>query len=178
MFQPHWLNWCFHHLNQAGVLLKGLAMGVCESSVHMCWNEPQGWKENHVLVLLVQEPFHVATFLLFCYNGSASIMNKSSIPALTFFLQWVIKYSMFLVQLILHFSSPGFGVCSGRLLPGWVWKWWDWSVPAMPGEALRAQWLKLSLCPLLKWGTFSVMTAAPIQKDPGFKISFCLDRSL
>lgn len=89
VFQPHWLNWCFHHMNQVSVLLKGLAMDVCESSVHIWWNRPQGWKENHVLVLLVEKPFHVATFLLFCYNASASIINKSSATALTIFLQHV-----------------------------------------------------------------------------------------
>lgn len=35
--------------------------------------------------LLVQEPFHVATLLLSCYKGSASIRKKSSVPALTVF---------------------------------------------------------------------------------------------
>lgn len=165
---PTDLTGVFTTLNQAGVV-KVLTMGVCESSVQICWNQPQGWKENNVLVLLVQEPFHVATFLLFCYNGSASIINQDSIIALTFFLQWVTKYSMFLLQLILHLSVPGFGVCSGRLPTGWVCKRWDWSVPAVPGEALRVQWLKLSLQSLFTWGTFSVLTAAPIQKSPGFQ---------
>jgi len=176
--KPCWLHWCSYHLNKVGVFLKGLTVGVCESSVHTRWNQPQDWKESCVLVVLVQEPFHVSTFLLFWYNCSSSIINKSSIPALTFFLQWVTTYSMIFFQIILHLSIPRSGACSGRLPAGWVCKRWDWSVPPIPAEAMGVQWLKLPMWPLLTRGAFSVMTAALFQKALVFKISFCLDESL
>lgn len=94
----------------------------------MWWNQPQGRKENHVLVFLVQDSF-LATFLLPCYNDCASIINKSSAPALNTFLQLRTKYSMVCLQLILHLSVHGPGAHFGSLLAGWVLLRWDWSVP-------------------------------------------------
>lgn len=104
MLQSHWLNQCLHHLHQVCILLKGLAVGVCKNSMCMWWNWPQGRKENPVLVLLEEDSFLVAIFLFLCYNGSASIIDNSSAPALTAFLQWRTKYSMDFLQFILHLS--------------------------------------------------------------------------
>lgn len=127
---PTGLTSCLHHLHLLCILLRGLAGGVCESSIaYVMESTTRQKRKSCLLVLLVQDPFLVASFLLFCYNGSASIINKSSAPALTAFLQGRTKYSMVFLQLILHLSLHGLGAHFSILPACWVLLWWDCSVP-------------------------------------------------
>lgn len=153
----------FSPLESSGCPSKRLSYGYTWKFSAYAMKSTSRLKRKSCFSASSAEIFHVATFLLFYYNGSAFLINKSSIPALIFFLQWIAKYITFLLQLILNLSILGFFLCWSKLPPGWVedpCHTWG-STKSTKAEAISVD--------LLTWEMFSTLTAAPIQKSPGFQ---------